>query len=831
MREILRFLIGFVLLISFDIGAYATPYQSGGMSSGGAGTGSTSCSIRTGTPPVADEVLLVKNAGGYLECEKGSCSGKFVAVLGEVCINTKNKKCKSDGLYMCSLGVNDSWVDKGAIKQCSGGKSDTGNMHKVLLDKNNKKYENYATTYSLSDLQKVCWTWDCNSGFKFDSNTKKCVSNAQSSAISKEEAAQSKPKNKVAKPQTEQPVEEQSVKSNGAEGEKIGQPCTSQYAKKAVWQKIDKEIKCVAKECNPDRYLVVNSKGESQGYCIANTCKAPKTLNIIDGTKTDKRCVDPAASEIAEETIEEDVEEELPTVPFRPDLQVKLGGGCDTQILNKFHAGSGTYTKNSDGTLTCRLLTCDSNYVLMDTDATPYNIANIQLVMTEKCEYCDPDENEIISGRCVEKKKYNIGEQCADDLLDGLNAISGVYKKYAYDDIYCDITECKDGFVIRMDKNGSRISTGTNTIYKQRMFCELCDSTTHEINAKGECVKKTDNGPATDGTPAEANVSITVQGTINDSAGNCLANAEIVFPDGAYINQDGCNFTVGLQTSGEITFSAQGYESVTNTYNASANNVQIVLTKSATDENNNEEVVSPETPVEDDEQEEVDEDDKIQELRDKADAAHERENSMANKMLGAAGIGATGIGGMMLMQGLSEQKADDNAEEQMAAYLSTFMCRYGDGRAKGGESDIELPGANALLPLYSEYVTLANETKAMKTELDLKPGIESESILDNAASGLYDDENSGKTSGAFASLARALQNPDGEDAKKWAEQTEKTSKNVKTGAITAGAGAVGGLVGHIAESTAYKKKAEKGEDDSDDKSKDKKYKPKIGTKR
>ena len=219
-------------------------------------------------------------------------------------------------------------------------------------------------------------------------------------------------------------------------------------------------------------------------------------------------------------------------------------------------------------------------------------------------------------------------------------------------------------------------------------------------------------------------------------------------------------------------------------------------------------------------------DEEIQELRDKADAAHERENSMANKMLGAAGIGATGVGGMMLMQGLSEQKADDNAQEQMRAYMATFMCRYGDGRAKGGESDIELPGANALLPLYAEYVTLANETKAMKTELDLKPGIESESILDNAASGLYDDENSGVTSGAFASLARALQDPDGEDAKKWAEQTEKASKNVKTGAITAGAGAVGGLVGHITESAVYKKKAEKGNEDSDDESEDKKYKPK-----
>ena len=233
-----------------------------------------------------------------------------------------------------------------------------------------------------------------------------------------------------------------------------------------------------------------------------------------------------------------------------------------------------------------------------------------------------------------------------------------------------------------------------------------------------------------------------------------------------------------------------------------------------------------ETPNAPNETPEQSEDDKIQELRDKSKAAHERENSMANKMLGAAGIGATGIGGMMLMQGLSEQSSDADAEEQMRAYLSTFMCKYGDNSARGGESDIELPGANALLPLYSEYVTLANEVKAMKAELDIKAGIESEAILDSATSGLYDDINTGKTSGAFASLARALQNPEGEDAKKWTQQTEKTSKNIKTGAITAGAGAVGGLVGHIAESTVYKKKAEKGEEDSDDESDKETYNPK-----
>ena len=757
MREILSF-FGIICCSVFMLNTvFANPAALIG--SGGSGTGSTGCSIRTGNPPVADEVLLVENTGGYLECEQGSCSGRFVAVLGKNCINTKNKKCKDNGLYMCSLGVNDSWVDKGVIKQCADGKTDTGNMHKVLLDKNNKKYENYVAVYSLGDLQKVCWTWDCNSGFKFDSNTKKCVSNAQSSAISKEEAAQSKPKNKVAKPQTEQPVEEQSVKPNGAEGEKIGQACTTPNAKKAVWQKVGKEIKCFAQECNPNRYLVVDANGQSKGDCIANPCKAPETLNIIDGTKTDERCVGPVASEIVEETIEEDVEEELPTVPFRPDLQVMLGGGCDTQILNNFHAGSGTYTKNSDGTtLTCRILTCDPHYVKVDTDDTLYNIANIQLVMTEKCEYCDPDENEITNGRCVKKT----------------NDVSATP-------------------VVNND-----VEQEESVIEEQNMPKEVENS--------------------------QDDANIVVKGTISSDDNNCLVNAKIVFPAGAVIDQVGCNFTVGLQTPGEITFSAEGYESVSNSYSESVDNEKIVLTKSATDVADNEgnEAVVPDEGL--DEQDK--EDKKIQELRDKADAAHERENSMANKMLGAAGIGATGIGGMMLMQGLAEQKADNNAEEQMRAYMSTFMCRYGDGRAKGGESDIELPGANALLPLYAEYVTLANETKAMKTELDLKPGIESESILDNAASGLYDDENSGKTSGAFASLARALQNPDGEDAKKWAEQTEKTSKNIKTGAITAGAGAVGGLVGHITESAVYKKKAEKGKEDSDNDSDKETYKPK-----
>ena len=190
---------------------------------------------------------------------------------------------------------------------------------------------------------------------------------------------------------------------------------------------------------------------------------------------------------------------------------------------------------------------------------------------------------------------------------------------------------------------------------------------------------------------------------------------------------------------------------------------------------------------------------KIDELRDNADAMKAKEQSTANKLLGAAGIGATGIGGMQMASAMAEENADADAERAMRAYLATFHCNYGAGKnIAGGERDVELPGGNELISLYSEYVNLANDLKARKTALDMRPGIESESILDAATSGLYDDVAIGKTSGAYTSLARALMDPTGADATAWAAQKEETADKKKTGMITAGIGAAGSLVGNLA---------------------------------
>lgn len=186
-------------------------------------------------------------------------------------------------------------------------------------------------------------------------------------------------------------------------------------------------------------------------------------------------------------------------------------------------------------------------------------------------------------------------------------------------------------------------------------------------------------------------------------------------------------------------------------------------------------------------------------LKENAAAMRANEQSAANKALGAAGIAGVGLGAMQMASGMAEQNADAAAEEDMRAYLQTFSCRYGNGLSvRGGETNIELPGQPDLLPLYTEYVNLANDIKVRKAALDMQPGIEAESILDSATTGLYDNVGIGKTGGVFASLSRALMDPNGPDAQRWAEQKDEASKKKNTGLQIAGTALVGTAIANMA---------------------------------
>lgn len=188
--------------------------------------------------------------------------------------------------------------------------------------------------------------------------------------------------------------------------------------------------------------------------------------------------------------------------------------------------------------------------------------------------------------------------------------------------------------------------------------------------------------------------------------------------------------------------------------------------------------------------------DKISILEKEYNAAVSREQSLANRILGGVAIGAGGIGGMMLASGLAEASADAAAERDMVAYLATFKCDYGAGQnITGGTTNVQLPGANVLLPLRNEYIALATDLQQRKEQLGLSPGIESN--IPEDASSLYDNVSSGVTDGAYASVSRALTNPEGADAIEWNAQTAESKNKVKTGGVVGGAGVIGGAIGNI----------------------------------
>lgn len=197
-------------------------------------------------------------------------------------------------------------------------------------------------------------------------------------------------------------------------------------------------------------------------------------------------------------------------------------------------------------------------------------------------------------------------------------------------------------------------------------------------------------------------------------------------------------------------------------------------------------IVSPETNM------------NIQLVKDTYAENKAREQSIENRALTALTVAATGIGGMQLAQGLAEQKADQDAERDMKAYMATFRCEYNNGKSvKGGTKEIELPGGKnpEIIKLRNEYFALAADLKERKEALGMKPGIETEVILDKAQMGLYDDENVGITDGVYASLYRAAMGNE-KDQAKLQEMKDTSKKRVVGGAIAVAAGTVVGIAGN-----------------------------------
>lgn len=464
-------------------------------------------------------------------------------------------------------------------------------------------------------------------------------------------------------------------------------------------------------------------------------------------------------------------------------------------------------TSNIDGNFTLENFPSGHNlevsYVGYETQVLPAQ-ANVKIVMKEEVQALD----EVV----VTEKK---GDPCKSEDLKNKSehALQGIYKRNDKGGITCTITKCEYGY---------KINTKQNTCEKLN-----CTPPRYQLNAEGdEC----EDQVGKDCTPTNASNYKTAKYKWENNQLVCKIKK---CNDGYLPNDNGtaCEVSEGPcsetqvaaienATAGELkkgvchaTECKGGFEPSNGKCVAISGNCDPMPENAISahrewDNTSNAEVCIVDsckdnyTPSSDKKScvstlSEEDSKAKIAELQENADAMKAKEQSTANKLLGGAAIGAMGIGGMQLASAAAEQKADAAAEADMAAYIATFKCDYGQGmNIKGGEANITLPGANVLLPLYNEYTTLAADLKTRKEALEMAPGIESEVILDAATSGLYDNESIG-IDGAYTSLSRALMDENSADAAAWAAQKSETASQLKTGAIVAGAGALVGIVGNV----------------------------------
>ncbi len=193
----------------------------------------------------------------------------------------------------------------------------------------------------------------------------------------------------------------------------------------------------------------------------------------------------------------------------------------------------------------------------------------------------------------------------------------------------------------------------------------------------------------------------------------------------------------------------------------------------------------------------VDYDEIIKNAEEAYQDAHDKEQSVANRLVTGVSTAATGLGAMQAASALAKQRVLAESENDMKKYLSTFKCEYGTGQSVDyGATETLMPGD--LLDYYKEYEDVADSLKATKTALGLRDGIESEVLYKDSNLYQYTTKERQTTfSDDVFSLARAMTDNDSDDATALAAQKEQNEKQLKVGGYTTLGGLAVGVGGNL----------------------------------
>lgn len=193
------------------------------------------------------------------------------------CVQGK-KEFKEEQPWLKGRFLDDHWSDTVEVGLCPG-----YSMPADGLNQDGTKIQLYAANDASVGY---CWAWECADPGRVRSGGT-CIGSDVADAS---EMGPFLPENFEAN-------SNQDSGGNTADNV-IGTDCNvadlPQYATAGTYINNGVDVVCAATACQSGTYLVVNSSGVSQGWCVASTyCNnKPNThLNIIDETKTDLQCV------------------------------------------------------------------------------------------------------------------------------------------------------------------------------------------------------------------------------------------------------------------------------------------------------------------------------------------------------------------------------------------------------------------------------------------------------------------------------------------------------------------------------------------------------------
>lgn len=343
------------------------------------------------------------------------------------CVQGK-KEFKEEQPWLIGRFLDDHWSKKSEVALCPG----------YVMPASNEQINIFANNNAAVGY---CWSWEC-AGEGKNRKGASCV-------------------DVVVTPEPEpEPV--------------VGTKCKTEdlplYATSGTYIKNGDKVVCAATACKSGTYLVVNSAGQSQGWCVAPShCKDDSThLNIIGETKTDLQCLPNDGGSTTPGNVMK-----ISGKVWAASIDAKTN-----QVKEEYEIPGASIFVAETGAL---LLVSDTTGSFSSDKFPVGNKLKVSFIGC-KDQIVSPGENLTIKLICSDNylddvaiESAAVGDPCVGENLmaKSVYATSGIYKRNEKGGITCTVTACSSGYEVDKVNNTCVKSTKDEKINELKNKIDL----------------------------------------------------------------------------------------------------------------------------------------------------------------------------------------------------------------------------------------------------------------------------------------------------------------------------------------------------------------------